>query len=156
MDFARRIIKKKHTGNWTNVYRTKKCKDCKSQKECVGDLNKKSYREAEINPLMRKIRLRFKTKKGLEKYNKRFHKGEVAQGHIFHNLGYREFKMRSKESCGNEVNLFSTAYNLKKIHNKLKKVGRSFLETIKKICFGLDYFLFFRIIRQPAKADLFV
>jgi len=46
---------------------------------------------------MRKIRLRFKTKIGLKKYNKRFHKGEVAQGHIFHNLGYREFKMRSKE-----------------------------------------------------------
>src|SRR3990167_1985662 len=35
---------------------------------------------------MRRIRLRFKTKIGLEKYNKRFHKGEVAQAHIFHNL----------------------------------------------------------------------
>ncbi len=31
-------------------------------------------------------------KKGLEKYNKRFHKGEIVQGHIFHNLGYRELR----------------------------------------------------------------
>ena len=79
---------------------------------------------------------------GLKRYNKRFHKGEVAQAHIFHNLGYREFKMRSKRSCENEVNLFSAAYNLKKIHNKLKKVGGSLGDTIKKICFGLDYFYF--------------
>ena len=86
---------------------------------------------------MRKIRLRFKTKKGVEKYNKRFHKGEVAQAHIFHNLGYREFKMRTKKSCESEVNLFSVAYNLKKIHNKLKKAGKSLAATIKKICFSV-------------------
>ena len=41
--------------------------------------------------------------------------------------------MRSKRSCESEVNLFSTAYNLKKIHNKLKKVGGSLGDTIKKI-----------------------
>ena len=143
MDFARKIIKKKHTGNWTNVYRTRECKDCKFQKECVGNLQKKSYREVEINPLMRKIRLRFKTKKGLEKYNKRFHKGEVAQGHIFHNLGYRDFKMRSEKSCRNEVNLFSTAYNLKKIHNKLKRSAGFVGGVIKKIFFWLDFDFYF-------------
>lgn len=140
MKYARRDIKRKHTGSWTNVYRTHKCKNCKFKIECVGIKN--SYREAKINPLIRKIRLRFKTKMGLKRYNKRFHKGEVAQAHIFHNLGYREFKMRSKRSCESEVNLFSTAYNLKKIHNKLKKVGGSLGDTIKKICFGLDYFYF--------------
>jgi len=63
---------------------------------------------------MRKIRRRFKTKEGVEKYNKRFHKGEIAQAHIFHNLNYREFKCRKKEPCKNEMNLFSSAYNLKK------------------------------------------
>ena len=92
---------------------------------------------------MRKIRLRFKNKSGLKKYNQRFHKGEVAQGHIFHNLGYREFKMRGKKPCENEVNLFSTAYNLKKIHNKLRKIGGSLGESIKKIFFWLNYDLFF-------------
>ena len=140
MKYVRRDVKRKHTGSWTNVYRTHKCKSCKFKVDCVGIKN--SYREAKINPLIRKIRLRFKTKKGVEKYNKRFHKGEIAQAHIFHNLGYREFKMRSKKSCESEVNLFSTAYNLKKIHNKIKKVGRNLGETIKKICFGLDYFYF--------------
>jgi len=142
MNFVRKEIKK-GTDNWTNVYRTNKCKSCRFQKDCVGGINKRNYREARINPLMRKIRLRFKTKKGVEKYNQRFHKGEVAQAHIFHNLGYREFKMRSKKSCENEVNLFSTAYNLKKIHNKLKKVGGSLGEIIKKISFGIDYNSYF-------------
>ncbi len=139
MHFSRKEIRKKN-GSWTNIYRTNECKKCRFQKECVP--KNKLSREAKINPLMRKIRLRFKTKKGLEKYSKRFHKGEVAQAHIFHNLGYREFKMRGEKQCENEVNLFSTAYNLRKIHNKLKKVGRRLGDTIKKICFVLDYFYF--------------
>ncbi len=139
--FVRKYEDKK-IGSWTNVYRGNKCENCKFREECIGKKNRHLNKEIKINPSMRKIRLRFKMKKGLEKYNKRFHKGEVAQGHIFHNLGYREFKMRGKKPCENEVNLFSTAYNLKKIHNKLKKVGRSSGETVKKICFGLDSFYF--------------
>jgi len=129
----------KRNGSWANVYRGDKCENCKFKEDCIGKKNKHLYKEIYINPLMRKIRLRFKTKKGLNKYNKRFHKGEVAQAHIFHNLGYREFKMRSKNSCENEVNLFSTAYNLKKIHNKLRKSGGSLRESIKKIFCWLDY-----------------
>ncbi len=76
------------------------------------------------------------------KKKQRHHKGEVAQGHILHNLGYREFKMRAKKSCGSEVNLFSTAYNLKKIYNKLRKVAGSIEETIKKIFCRFDYYSF--------------
>ncbi|MFH1053878.1 MAG: transposase [Candidatus Woesearchaeota archaeon] len=132
----------KRIGSWTNVYRGNKCGNCKSKEDCIGNKNRYLNKEIKINPPMRKIRLRFKTKKGLEKYNKRFHKGEVAQTCIFHNLGYREFKMRSKKSCESEVNLFSIAYNLKKIHNKLKKTGRGLSDIIKKICFRLDYFYF--------------
>ncbi|MFH1209942.1 MAG: IS1182 family transposase [archaeon] len=143
MNFIRKMIRKKNTGNWTNIYRTHKCKNCEFQKECIGMRIIRVNREAEINPIMRKIRLRFKTKKGVEKYNKRFHKGEVAQAHIFHNLGYREFKMRSKNSCENEVNLFSTAYNLKKIENKLKEIKRNSSDNIKKIFFWLDYIFYF-------------
>lgn len=142
MDFVRKQIKKKSTGNWTNVYRTYKCKNCKFQKECVGIGSHRINREVEINPLMRKIRLRFKTKKGIEKYNKRFHKGEVAQAHIFHNLGYREFWCRGIKSCENEVNLFSTAYNLKKIYNKIKRKQISFITTIKKMFSLIDYYFF--------------
>src|SRR3989344_2981884 len=131
LKFARRYEDKRNS-SWTNVYRGDKCNKSKHREECIGKKNKHLYKEIKINPLMRKIRLRFKTKKGLEKYNKRFHKGEVAQGHILHNLGYREFKMRSKESCENEVNLFSTAYNLKKIQNRLGKIGRSLSSLSKK------------------------
>lgn len=142
LKFARKY-EDKRSSSWANVYRGDKCKNCKFREECIGEKNKHLFKEIKINPLMRKIRLRFKTKKGLEKYNKRFHKGEVAQGHIFHNLGYREFKMRGKDPCENEVNLFSTAYNLKKIHNKLRKIGRSLGESIKKIFFRLDYNFYF-------------
>ena len=142
MKFARKEVHSKKTGNWTNIYRANKCKECKSQKECFKVREKHPYREIMINPLLRKIRLRFKTKKGVEKYNQRFHKGEIAQAHILHNLNYREFKMRSKKSCENEVNLFSTAYNLKKIHNKLKMIGRNLDDSIKKIFFWLDYNFF--------------
>ena len=142
MDFVKKRIKNQKTGNWTNVYQTSECLDCEFKDEYINKKSHRKKRDAEINPLMRRIRLRFKTKIGLKKYNKRFHKGEVAQGHIFHNLGYREFKMRSKKSCESEVNLFSAAYNLKKIHNLLKKVGDGLRETINKIFFGLDYFYF--------------
>ena len=142
MDYVRKEDNKKN-GNWTNVYLGVKCKMCKLRKGCVGARKDHPYKKVKINPFMRRIRLRFKTKKGLEKYNQRFHKGEVAQGHIFHNLGYREFKMRSKSSCENEVDLFSTAYNLKKIQNKLRKIGMSLGEYIKKIFCGLDYHFYF-------------
>lgn len=124
MDFIRSEIRnKKKSNNWTNIYKTKKCKDCRFQKQCVFDKSS-PYRKARVNPLMRKIRLRFKTEEGIKKYHKRFHKGEVAQAHILHNLGYREFKCRSIKSCKNEVNLFSSAYNLKKIHNNLLSTRR--------------------------------
>lgn len=148
MDFARKQIDKK-TGNWTNVYKTRKCKNCGFKDECGR--GKYGYRYIEINPLMRKIRLRFKTKEGVEKYNKRFHKGEVAQAHIEHNLGYREFKCRGNKMCENEVNLFSTAYNLIKIYKKWKGNGRNLEASLKNILCVKIYSYFLRIITQPAK-----
>jgi len=120
MDFLKKIVDKRR-GSWTNIYKTNKCIDCELRKKCISEKSKKPFREIRINPLMRKIRARLKTKEGREKYNQRFHKGEVAQAHIEYNLGYREFRMRSKESCNNEVNLFSIAYNLKKIQICLRK-----------------------------------
>ena len=131
MDFIRKQTDKK-TGKWTNIYRTDKCKDCRFKHECCQKRKKFQCREAKINPLMRTIRLRFKTKEGIEKYNKRFHKGEVAQAHIFQNLGYREFKCRNIKPCENEMNLFSTAYNMIKIYKKWKENGRSLEVSIKK------------------------
>jgi transposase len=148
MDFKRKQTDKT-TGKWTNIYRTDKCKDCKFKSECCGNKKKFLYRNARINPLMRKIRLRFKTKEGIEKYNKRFHKGEVAQAHIQHNLGYREFKCRGNEPCENEMNLFSTAYNLIKIYKKWKEKRKNLEVSLKKY-FLLSNLLFLkRIITQP-------
>ena len=143
MDFGFKRIKNIISGNWTNVYQTEKCYDCKSQKECVGYKSNRKKRDCEINPLQCKIRLRFKTKEGLEKYNKRFHKGEVAQAHIEHNLGFREFKCRGKKSCENEVNLFSIAYNLKKILNKLKKSKANIVNQLRNLFLIKQYFLDF-------------
>jgi transposase len=124
---------KKETVTWTNVYKTDKCLTCKSRELCISPGADTNYRYIDINPFMRKIRLRFKTKEGLEKYNKRFHKGEVAQAHIEHNLGYREFKMRKKAQCESEVNLFSIAYNLTKIYIEMKKRRKGIEEAIKNL-----------------------
>jgi len=131
MEFIKKLVKK--TNGWVNVYKTDKCKDCEFKKECLYE--KSPYRYLQINPLIRKISLRLKTKEGIEKYNKRFHKGEVAQGHILQNLGYREFKCRGIESCENEMNLFSAAYNLRKIYNKWKENGGKLNLTLLKILF---------------------
>ena len=141
MEFYKKEFREKSSRRWTNVYKTKKCKLCKSKSECIK--KGATYREAKINPLQRKIRLRFKTKEGIKKYNKRFHKGEIAQAHIEHNLGYREFKCRGKKSCQNEVNLFSIAYNLKKIHNKLKKSKLTLDNLIEKCLYIKKYFFGF-------------
>ncbi len=132
MDFLRKKVNKK-TNGWTNLYCTDKCLDCSFRGECVYE--KKKHRLVEINPLIRKISLRLATKQGIDKYNKRFHKGEVAQAHIEHNLGYREFKSRGIESCENEMNLFSTAYNLRKIYNRWRENGRRLFVNAIKILF---------------------
>lgn len=134
MDFMRKD-KKKTTGSWTNVYNTKKCKQCEHKKEGIKS-KKYVYRYIKINPEMKKIRLRMKTKEGIEKYNKRFHKGEISQAHILHNLEYRQFKCRGIISCENEKDLFSAMYNMRKIYSKWKDGGRNLRVSIKK------YFLF--------------
>jgi len=149
MDFIKKYVDK--AGNWTNVYKTGKCNECVFKRDCIGAKSHSNYREAKINPSMRRIRLRFKTKTGLKKYSKRFHKGEVAQAHILHNLSYREFKCRGIKACENEINLFSAAYNLKKIHNKLKRLGGGLRENIKKIFFWPDYAFCYGIITQPVR-----
>jgi len=138
MDFKRKLITNRKTGNWTNMYQTKKCLNCEFKSECIGLKSRKRFRDAEINPLMRTIRLRFNTKEGLEKYNKRFHKGEIAQTHILHNLGYREFKTRLKQNCENELNLVCLAYNLKKIYIKLKKKGNNIKLLMKNSINAID------------------
>jgi hypothetical protein len=67
MKFMFKRIKNKQTGKWTNVYQTEKCNICQYQKECIGIKSNRKKRDCEINPMQRKIRLRFKTKEGLEK-----------------------------------------------------------------------------------------
>ena len=131
MKFCRVQRNRKNVKNWVNIYKTDQCKNCPSRMQCVPKGNA-VYREARINPSMRKIRLRFKEEEGMKKYNPRFHKGEVAQAHILYNLGYREFRCRGIESCENEVNFFSTAYNLIKIYKRWKENKENFGVSNKK------------------------
>lgn len=137
MEFIRKDFNNKDKTNWTNIYRTEMCGACPHKFECITNKKnvKREYREARINPLMRKIRLRLKTEEGKKKYDQRFHKGEIAQAHILHNLGYREFQCRGVKSCENELNLVSIAYNLKKIHNKIRNDIRKMSEEVKKLIF---------------------
>jgi transposase len=138
MEFHRRKIRDKlGTGRWVNVYKTSKCVTCICSKQCITADKAKNYRYIEINPLMRKIRLRFKNPAGIKKYNERFHKGEVAQAHILHNLGYRSFNTRGIESCYNELNLMCAAYNIKKILNNTKKR----LDNVADLCMKIGNFI---------------
>ncbi len=132
MDFVRKRVNKK-TGGWTNVYKTDKCFVCPFKNECVCVSQKQKF--IEINPFIRKISLRLCTEEGKKKYGQRFHKGEVAQAHIEGNLGYREFRCRGIKSCENEMNLFSTAYNIRKIYNKWKENGGKLMTPLLKILF---------------------
>lgn len=157
LKFVRREVRKKNSINWTNVYRGDKCKSCEFRNECIRCKKNHPYREVEINPHMRKIRLRFKTKKGLEKYSKRFHNGEVAQAHIEHNLGYREFKCRSINSCENELNLLSAAYNLVKIKKYIEKKGMEKLNLSEIKLFYLTCFIFYlnyKTACEPIRASV--
>ena len=149
MNFVRKFVDK--NGSWTNIYKTKKCRGCLLQEKCTEKRKGKFYREARINPLMRRIRLRLKTKEGLEKYHKRFHKGEVAQAHIEHNLGYREFRCRTKETCESEVDLFSIAYNLKKIHIYLGRIRGEEGKLAAEIFSCEINIYFYGIVTRPAR-----
>ena len=147
MDFLRKRVNKK-TGGWTNVYKTDKCLNCPFKDDCLPVSQK--YRLVEINPLIRKINIRLDTEEGKKKYGQRFHKGEVAQAHIEHNLGYREFRCRGNKSCENEVNLFSTVYNLMKIYKKLRENDKGILAFFRESCiFEKFNGIVLRIITQP-------
>lgn len=134
MKFIKKEISNKKTNNWTNVYRCDKCLDCEFKSECVP--KKSKFRDVKINPLQREIRLRFKDDKYLKEYNKRFHKGEIAQSYILHSLGYRDFQTRGLKNCEGELNLVSAVYNLRKIANFISKksVGIAIaMQKMKKI-----------------------
>jgi len=129
MVFIRKQVNK-NNDSWTNIYRTDKCLSCEFASECIS--GKRKTRDAKINPLMRKIREKFKTEEGRKIYDKRFHKGEIVQAHILHNLGYRNFQTRGLESCENEVNLVSISYNLRKIANFINKKSVSIARAMEK------------------------
>ncbi len=131
MKFIKKELLNKKTNNWTNIYRCDKCLTCEFKKDCVP--KKSKFRDARINPLQREIRIRFKDEKYIKEYNKRFHKGEIVQAYILHHLRYREFKTRGLKSCEGELNLVSTAYNLKKIANFINKKGKDIAIAIQKM-----------------------
>jgi transposase len=145
MKFVKKEVRNKKINNWTNIYRCDKCLTCEFKTNCVP--KKSKFRDVKINPLQREIRLRFKDEKYLKEYNKRFHKGEIAQAYILHSLGYRDFQTRGLKNCEGELNLVSTAYNLRRITNfinkkgidiaiamqKMKKIGKNAKNNVLKI-----------------------
>lgn len=114
----KQYIKRLGINRWVNTYKGSNCQECKSKKECLKK-SKSKNKIVEINPHLRKMRLKFNTEKGMKTYNKRFHKGEIVQAHIFQNLGYRSFVTRGIDSNNIELDLVLIAYNMKKIGLKL-------------------------------------
>lgn len=112
----KRMLKRKKSYVPTNVYECKTCEKCDYRTECIKGKDKNKL--VEINPLIRRFSMQFLHEKVQKVYKKRFHKGEVAQAHILHNLKFREFRLRSVKSVQTEFDLAAIAYNLRKIKNK--------------------------------------
>jgi transposase len=133
LEFFKKVKIKKKSCTWYNKYKASKCKDCLFQKKCLKTYNGRN-KFVNINPDLRRMRLKFETEEGKAIYNKRFHKGEVVQAHIIHNLGFTQFMRRNVENCKRDFDIVISAYNLKKIHNKiLTKIVKKGNKTNKKI-----------------------
>lgn len=99
-----------------NLYKCNKCQECGSRANCIKGNKQNKY--VEICPESRRFSLNFSKDKVQKVYKRRFHKGEVAQAHILHNLNIRSFVTKSIDTVQGEFNLMAIAYNIVKIHKK--------------------------------------
>jgi transposase len=98
-------------------YRTKACKSCPFQKQCVTS-KRSPYRtiSREVRQELRdKIKQRLNSKEGKKMYARRLHPIEAIFGHLKYNLGYTCFLLRGLKKVKAEFTLMCLAYNLRKL-----------------------------------------
>ena len=98
-------------------YRTKACKNCPFQKQCVAS-KRSPYRtiSREVRQELRdEMKRRLNSGEGQKMYLRRLHPIESIFGHLKYNLGYAQFSLRGLEKVKAEFVLMCLAYNLRKL-----------------------------------------
>jgi hypothetical protein len=98
-------------------YRTKACKGCPFQKQCVTS-KRSLYRtiSREVRQELRdQMKQRLNSEEGKKMYARRLHPIEAIFGHLKYNLGYTRFLLRGLEKVKAEFTLMCLAYNLRKL-----------------------------------------
>lgn len=111
----KRITKYGKTRRKQKIYKCKDCPTCLRQRECTRGKYRTLSIELREN-LMKEMRARLNTERGIKKYKKRMYLVEPIFGNIKYNLGYRNFLLRSLSKVRGEFKLMCIAHNLKKIH----------------------------------------
>jgi len=101
-------------GNHYTIYKCTDCHQCPVKKQCTQYEQRTISRE-DRRPLLEKMRERLQTETGQEKYLERMYTTEPVFGNIKHNLGYRNFLLRTLEKVKGEFKLMCIASNIKKI-----------------------------------------
>lgn len=96
------------------VYQGTQCAQCPCRKQCTKAEARTIHRELR-QPLRNQMYERLKSAKGQQLSAMRKHRVEPVFGHFKHNLGYRQFLLRSLEKVQAEFNIMCTAFNLMKI-----------------------------------------
>jgi len=112
------------------VYLGRACKNCPHQKECTK--SKAGVRQLKISPYMNErnaMDTKMKTPEAREIYKMRAQTVEPVIGDIKENKGMRAFLTRGLENAKTELNLVSTANNIRRMWTVLKKKDSDTKET---------------------------
>ena len=109
------------------LYQCKSCHQCDKKHLCVrGNAAYRIVSRYEDEDILLRIRNRFKSKKGKNKYSKRAPSVETPFAHFKKNLKFLQFFCRGAPRVGGEFTLLCIGYNIKKI---AKLVGNTKYKT---------------------------
>lgn len=105
---------KNDKGSQSRVYQGTQCHNCPVKDQCTKAKARTVQRDLR-QPLREQMYHRLLTTKGRAIFAKRKHTVEPVFGHLKHNLGYRQFLLRSLEKVQAEFNIMCIAFNLMKM-----------------------------------------
>lgn len=122
-------IKKVDTSQF-RMYQGTQCQQCPCKMKCTKAEARSVHREVR-QPLRDQMYSRLQTAKGQQLCAMRKHRVEPVFGHLKHNLGYRQFLLRSLPKVQAEFNIMCIAYNLMKMAKFLTpKAAHNFFERL--------------------------
>ena len=110
---------RKDGGQELKVYRAENsCIDCPLAKNCLTQANAKyrTVRRGDYTDILEEARQRFAEPEHQDRYHHRGEAIETIFGFIRGALGYRRWQVRGKDRVAAEATLFTTAYQLRKVH----------------------------------------